>query len=89
MLKDLPVDVLKIDMVFLYKTEYPKKAQTILGTIIDLSGQLGIPSIAEGVETDEQLSMLVQMGCKRFQGYYFAKPMPVEEFELRAFRTGK
>lgn len=89
MLKDLPVDVLKIDMVFLYKTEYPQKAQTILGTIIDLSGQLGIPSIAEGVETDEQLSMLVQMGCKRFQGYYFAKPMPVEEFELRAFRTGK
>ena len=81
MLKDIPVDVLKIDMMFLYKTKDQGKAQTILQTIINLSGQLGIPSITEGVETAEQLSMLVSMGCKMFQGYYFAKPMPLEDFE--------
>ena len=81
MLKDLPVDVLKIDMMFLYKTKNQDKAQTILEAIINLSSRLGIPSITEGVETVEQLSMLVEMGCRLFQGYYFAKPMPREEFE--------
>lgn len=81
MLKDIPVDVLKIDMVFLYKTKNKGKAETILRTIIDLSGNLGIRSVTEGVETAEQLDMLVSMGCKLFQGYYFAKPMPVDEFE--------
>ncbi len=81
MLKDIPVDILKIDMMFLYKTKDQSKAQTILQTIINLSGQLGIPSITEGVETAEQLDMLVNMGCRMFQGYYFAKPMPVSDFE--------
>ena len=83
MLKDIPVDVLKIDMMFLYKTKDQTKAATILQTIINLSGQLGIPSITEGVETADQLDMLVNMGCRLFQGYYFAKPMPVAEFEAR------
>lgn len=81
MLKDIPVDVLKIDMMFLYKTKNQDKAHTILKTIIDLSGELGIPSVTEGVETAEQLDMLVNMGCRLFQGYFFAKPMPVSEFE--------
>ena len=83
MLKDIPVDVLKIDMMFLYKTKDQMKARTILQSIINLSGQLGVPSITEGVETGEQLAMLVDMGCTMFQGYYFAKPMPIDEFEQR------
>ena len=81
MLKDIPVDVLKIDMMFLYKTKDQDKAKTILQTIINLSDKLGMPSVTEGVETADQLDMLVNMGCRMFQGYYFAKPMPVEEFE--------
>ena len=81
MLKDIPVDVLKIDMMFLYKTKDQQRAQTILQTIINLSGQLGMPSVTEGVETAEQLAMLTDMGCRMFQGYFFAKPMPVQEFE--------
>lgn len=81
MLKDIPVDVLKIDMMFLYKTKDQGKAHTILQTIINLSDDLGIPSITEGVETADQRDMLVNMGCNMFQGYFFAKPMPVEEFE--------
>lgn len=81
MLKDIPVDVLKIDMMFLYETEDAHRAETILSTIIDLSNRLDMPSVTEGVETAEQLAMLVSMGCRMFQGYYFAKPMPVEDFE--------
>ncbi len=81
MLKDIPVDVLKIDMMFLYKTRDQHRAETILQAIINLSNELQMPSITEGVETSEQLAMLATMGCRLFQGYFFAKPMPVEEFE--------
>ena len=83
MLKDMPVDVLKIDMKFLSKSKDDGKAQTILLNIINLSEDLGIDSLTEGVETQEQYNMLNDMGCKLFQGYYFAKPMPLEEFEDR------
>ncbi|MBR4200468.1 MAG: EAL domain-containing protein [Oscillospiraceae bacterium] len=81
MLKDMPVDVLKIDMKFLGKTDKRNKAQTIVKNIIKLSEDLGITALTEGVETENQYQILSQMGCKLFQGYYFAKPMPVEEFE--------
>ena len=83
MLKDIPVDVLKIDMTFLYKTRDEQKANTILRSIIDLTQRLGIPSVTEGVETVEQRDMLAGMGCELFQGYYYAKPMPLEDFEER------
>ena len=85
MLKDIYVDVLKIDMAFLKKAEDETRSEKILQMIIALSGQLDIPVITEGVETKEQLDMLKSMGCDMFQGYYFAKPMPVGEFENRYF----
>jgi len=81
MLKDIPVDVLKIDMIFLYQTKDIDRAHTILQMIINLSEQLGIPAVTEDVETRDQHEMLVDMGCHLFQGYYFAKPMPLVEFE--------
>ena len=81
MLKDMPVDVIKIDMGFLNKSNDDEKARTILHNIINLSEDLGITSLTEGVETANQHKMLMDMGCKLFQGYYFAKPMPVEDFE--------
>ena len=83
MLKDMPVDVLKIDMRFLSKSKDEKKAQTIVRNIIRLSEELGIDSLTEGVETEKQYHILSSMGCKLFQGYYFAKPLPVEEFEKK------
>ena len=49
--------------------------------IISLSKQLGMPVITEGVETAEQIAFLSEMGCDMFQGYFFAKPMEVEQFE--------
>ncbi len=81
LLKDIPVDLIKIDMMFLTESKDDGRAQTILDNIIHLSDHLGITTLTEGVETYAQYVMLVQMGCRFFQGYYFAKPMPVSEFE--------
>ena len=85
MLKDMPVDFLKIDMNFLTKSQNEYKAKTIVHSIIQLSEALGIGSLTEGVETPSQYQILTEMGCKLFQGYYFSKPMPIEEFERYAF----
>ena len=85
MLKDMPVDVLKIDMVFLGKTSDYKKSKIILNSIVDMANNLEMPQITEGVETLEQFDMLKKMGCKLFQGYYFSKPVPLEEFEKLPF----
>ena len=79
MLKDIPVDVLKIDMKFLDSTGDREKGRMIVKNIISLSEELGISSLTEGVETEEQYRLLSRMGCRMFQGYYFAKPMPVDD----------
>ncbi|SFD22378.1 EAL domain-containing protein [Ruminococcus albus] len=84
LLKDMPVDVLKIDMKFLSSTDNKNRSETIVRNILRLTNELGIDSLTEGVETEVQYEKLSQMGCKMFQGYYFAKPMPVEEFEAFA-----
>lgn len=81
MLKDIHVDVLKIDMAFLKKAEDEERSRKILQMIITLSKHLEMPVITEGVETEEQVRFLSEMGCDMFQGYYFAKPMSVEMFE--------
>ena len=81
LLKDMPVDVIKIDMMFLRKSNENPKARTILRNIITLTDELGIESLTEGVETDRQYRILSDMGCKLFQGYYFSRPIPLEEFE--------
>ena len=82
MLKDMPVDVVKIDMAFLRKTEDDARALIILNSIMQMTSNLSLASITEGVETGEQYRRLKNMGCGMFQGYYFAKPMPVEAFEV-------
>ena len=81
MLKDMPVDVLKLDMVFLGKTSDYAKSKIILSSVVNMANNLNMHPITEGVETKEQRDMLLEMGCKLFQGYYFSKPVPVSEFE--------
>ena len=83
MLKDISADILKIDMGFLNATENELKGQDILESIIFLAQKLGMEVITEGVETSQQLTMLIQMGCRMFQGYYFSRPVPEEEFEKK------
>jgi EAL domain-containing protein (putative c-di-GMP-specific phosphodiesterase class I) len=63
------------------KSDNEQRADTIVKNIINLSKELGITSLTEGVETLLQYNGLSDMGCKLFQGYYFSKPIPVEDFE--------
>ena len=81
LLKDMPVDVIKIDMMFLRKSGNNPRAEIIIHNIIELTEDLKIVSLTEGVETEEQYRMLADMGCNMFQGYYFARPMQIEGFE--------
>ncbi|MCM1535980.1 MAG: bifunctional diguanylate cyclase/phosphodiesterase [Clostridium sp.] len=83
MLKDICVDVLKIDMKFLGDTENEERSHAILRSIVDLSRELHMKTIAEGVETEEQLTFLKGVGCDIYQGYYFSKPMSVADFEAK------
>ena len=80
MLKDIDVDMIKIDMDFLRKTENTDKSLVILESIITMSKKLGLQVLTEGVETKAQIESLEELGCYQFQGYYFDKPISVEDF---------
>jgi len=80
-LKDINVDVLKLDMKFLSGNGQSERSKIIISSIIYMAKKLGIAIIAEGVETKEQADMLYGFGCNIMQGYYFSKPVPSEEFE--------
>ena len=80
-LKDLPVDILKIDMKFMEHFENSSRAGNILTSVVRLAKWIGMPVIAEGVETKAQLDFLKSIGCDRIQGYYYSKPLPPEDFE--------
>ena len=82
LLKNLQADVLKIDMSFLREIRDRERSRIILRSVISLAEALGMDVISEGVETAQQLRALSDMGCAHFQGYYFSKPLPVEEFEV-------
>ena len=86
-LKDIEVDILKIDMRFLSDTENEARSENILAAVVRMAKWLNLPVIAEGVERKEQVMFLKSIGCEYVQGYYFAKPMPVEEYEKLAFET--
>lgn len=88
-LKDMDVDKLKLDMKFLSDTNNFEKEKTIISAVIKMSHTLGLPVIAEGVETKEQAEMLMNFGCNEMQGYYFSKPVPAEEYEKLLFGETK
>ncbi len=79
-LLETPFDVLKLDRKFMENMMVSDKGRLILEHIITMAEQLKLGLIAEGVETREQVEMLKQMGCDQVQGYYYAKPMPEEDF---------
>ena len=81
MLKEMPVDVLKIDMKFLGKGSDEDRANIVVKNVIRLSEDLGIISLTEGVETVDHFNLLNELGCVLFQGYYFSKPVPLADFE--------
>ncbi|MDD3347829.1 EAL domain-containing protein [Oscillibacter sp.] len=81
-LKEIDVDILKVDMKFLPVEKNDVKSEKILASVLKMAHWLGLPVIVEGVETREQKDFLESVGCRYVQGYYFAKPMPVEAYEV-------
>lgn len=83
LLKEIKADVLKIDMSMLSEIMDRERSRIILQSVIRMGASLGMEVITEGVETELQFQALSEMGCSRFQGYYFSSPIPVPEFEAR------
>lgn len=80
MLKSIPIDVMKLDKSFV--DDYSdSKGEKIISSVTQLAKSMQIEVTAEGVETEEQYKFMRDLGCDMIQGYYFAKPMPVEEFD--------
>lgn len=80
-LTTLPLDQLKIDQSFVRNIGLHARDAVVIDTIIGMANNLGLEVIAEGVETTAQRSFLLNHGCKLFQGYLFAKPVPIDVFE--------
>ncbi len=79
-LKEIPIDVLKMDMKFINGDLNNYKAKEILNSIIAMAHKIHMPVIAEGVETKEQCELLSQMDCDLIQGYYYSRPLPEDDF---------
>ncbi|MGM8215850.1 EAL domain-containing protein [Bacillaceae bacterium W0354] len=84
-LKDLPIDELKIDRSFIIDMEDDFNKQKIVEMIIMLAKQLGLNVIAEGVETEEQLDILKEMKCDCVQGFFFSKPIPMDDLKAKYY----
>lgn len=82
-LKDMEVDYLKVDMKFLQQSQKfnNSKGEKVITSVIRMAKWLHLPSIVEGVETIEQVDFLKCIGCEYAQGFFYAKPMPIEEYE--------
>ena len=80
-LAEMPVDIIKLDMSFIRRIHENKTTFRMVELVIEMAKSLGVPVVAEGVETEEQYLLLKQIGCDFVQGYYFSRPLPVAEFE--------
>lgn len=81
-LKDIEVDVLKIDLHFLADSTNPGRGENIIASIIRMAKWLNIPTVAEGVEKPEQVEFLKSINCDYGQGFIFARPMPILDYEV-------
>lgn len=79
-LKDVPIDILKLDMGFL-RGDANDKGESIIRHVVSMAIELRLDMVAEGVETLEQAEFLKHVGCNIIQGYFYSKPMPINEFE--------
>lgn len=81
MLSSVPIDILKMDSSFIRNVEKDKRNLSLVELIVNIAKNLKVPVIAEGVETEYQMDLLKNLGCKFVQGYYFSPPVPAQEFE--------
>jgi diguanylate cyclase (GGDEF)-like protein/PAS domain S-box-containing protein len=78
-IRDMPVDVLKIDRSFVSGVDTDPQNQSIVSAFIELASGLGVTTLAEGIETEGELAFVLERGCVLGQGFYFSKPVPPEE----------
>ena len=80
MLRQLPVDILKLDMGFIKDSVNDVNTKIIIESIVQMADKLGLKTVAEGIETEEQVNFLKQIHCKYGQGFLFGKPVDAETF---------
>jgi diguanylate cyclase (GGDEF)-like protein len=81
MLQEVPVDILKLDMIFLRGNDEYGRKNDIIASTISMAHKIGMKTVAEGIEEPEQAEFLNNLGCNYGQGFYYAKPMPEKEFQ--------
>ena len=86
-LKEIPVDVLKIDLKFLPAGENDEKANLIIKHVVEMAVDLDLMIIVEGVEREEQVEFLTKIGCKIAQGFYYYRPISVQEYEVKVTQS--
>ncbi len=79
-LKNIPIDLIKLDLKFLNNDGDETKKDIIISIMVELTKKLNLPLIAEGVEKESQIAYLNNLGCKYIQGFYYSKPMPKDDF---------
>jgi diguanylate cyclase (GGDEF)-like protein/PAS domain S-box-containing protein len=84
-IRDMPVDVLKIDRSFVSGVDVDPQNQSIVSAFIELARGLGMTTLAEGIETEGELAFVLERGCVMGQGFYFSKPVPPEEIIALAY----
>ena len=87
-LTEYSLDVLKLDMVFLRSFDHNSKTGILMNYIVDGARGMGLAPLCEGVETEEHYEFLKRIGCEKAQGFFFGKPLPMEETQQMAFRKG-
>ena len=86
-LSSLPIDTLKLDQSFIKNIDKNGKNRTLVQAIIQMAKHLGMQVVSEGVETNEEKSVVESLGCMQFQGYLFSKPIPLEKFSAMYVNT--
>ncbi len=87
-LTEYSLDVLKLDMVFLRSYDHNSKTGILMNYIVDGARGMGLAPLCEGVETEEHYEFLKKIGCEKAQGFFFGKPLPMEETQQLAIRKG-
>lgn len=79
-LKDLPVDTIKIDRAFVHDVQHNSNSRAVVESIVGLADKLNMATLAEGVESEDQVKLLLDMGCLVCQGYFYSRPLSGSEF---------
>jgi EAL domain-containing protein (putative c-di-GMP-specific phosphodiesterase class I) len=87
MLKDLPIDIIKIDLGLLNKASTTKKGRAVIKYVIAMARQLNMKVIADGVKDFAQAEFMYHAGCDTAQGYFYSKPLSIKEFEQYTYHS--